>query len=69
MPGKTKKVSAGGTIMLVLIFLNAVVLKGAFIKNSKWYLVLFVTVPLLLIALYVVRQEKQKKITKSKKIA
>lgn len=72
MPDKTKKVSASGTMVLLLIFLNTVVVKVAFIRNSKWYLALFVTVPLLLITLYITRQKKQKKIaaniTESEKV-
>jgi L-asparagine transporter-like permease len=71
MLDKTKKVSASGIVILLLIFLNAVVVKVAFIRNSKWYMALIVTVPLLLFALYYTTQKKQKNrdlhITKSKK--
>lgn len=73
MPDKTKKISASRTILMLFIFLNAVVVKEAFIRNSKWYFALIITVPLLLITLYYTKQKKPKHITanlmESKKVS
>ncbi|WP_018614659.1 hypothetical protein [Segetibacter koreensis] len=52
MLDKEKKTSIGGTIILLLVFINAFILKIAFIQNEKWYATLVITLPLLLIAIY-----------------
>ncbi|MEP7110794.1 MAG: hypothetical protein ABI760_22560 [Ferruginibacter sp.] len=43
-----KSSSPGGMISLVLILINAVILKHAFTLNEKWYWALIVTIPLLI---------------------
>ena len=60
MPVKTKDVSANEMVMLLLIFLNAVIVKVAFVRTSNWYFALIVTVPLLLVSVYYSREKKQK---------
>jgi hypothetical protein len=59
MKQNTKKISVRGAVVLLLLILNAVILKVAFIENSKWYLLLIVTLPLLITALYYKGQKKQ----------
>ena len=56
MLDKEKKNSIGGTIILLLVFINAFILKIAFIENGKWYITLVITLPLLLIAVYNARR-------------
>lgn len=57
MTNKTEKASADGTMLLLLIFLNTLVVKTAYIQNSKWYLALFITIPLLLVTLFTQEEE------------
>jgi hypothetical protein len=56
LPGKT--VSFGGTIVLIFVFMNATILKFAFVYNENLYLALFVTLPLLLASAIYYRQQK-----------
>ena len=58
MSHKEKNVSPGGAIILLLVFLNALVLKISFIHNANLYCALLATLPLLLIAILDVRQKK-----------
>ena len=58
MSHKKKNVSLSGTIILLLVFLNAFILKVSFIHNENLYWALVVTLPLLLIAILDVRQKK-----------
>jgi hypothetical protein len=46
-----KRVSASGLIILVLVLSNVIAIKEAYIDNEKWYWVLFITLPLLLLAI------------------
>lgn len=55
---KEKNVSVIGTIILLLVILNVLILKIAFIQNESWYWALVITLPLLLIAVLYVRQTK-----------
>jgi hypothetical protein len=45
-----KRVLPMKSIVLMLVFLNGLILKFAYLGHNRWYPVLFVTVPLLLIA-------------------
>lgn len=56
-----KNVPVSYNIILLLVFLNALILKVAFIQNESWYFGLIVTFPLLLVAIYNVRQRKHVK--------
>jgi 4-hydroxybenzoate polyprenyltransferase len=63
MPERSKKASVRGAIVLLLVILNAVIIKVAFIENSKWYLVLIISVPVLLIAIKYSKRKRQTNIT------
>ena len=56
LPNKT--VSFSGTIVLLFVFINATILKFAFIYNENLYLALFVTLPLLLASAIYYMQQK-----------
>lgn len=58
MSQKENLVSVSETIILLLVFTNALILKIAFTGNENWYLALIVTLPLLLIAIFYGRQKK-----------
>ncbi len=49
----------GGTIVLLLVFVNALIMKSAFIENSSLYNSLYITIPLLIIAIYDFRRDKK----------
>jgi len=42
------RVSAGGVITLMLVLLNAIILKYGLIVREEWYLLLPVTIPMLI---------------------
>lgn len=65
MLNKEKSVSVSGAIILLLIFLNAFVLKIAFIQSGKWYVALVITLPLLFVAVMYDRHKKHTDITNS----
>ena len=56
-------VSISGMLTVALLLMNAVILETAVVKNADWYKALWVTLPLLAIALY---QAKKKKIPAEK---
>lgn len=58
MLNEEKQVSVSGTIILVLVFINAFILKIAFIENESLYIALVITLPLLFIAIYDVQQKR-----------
>lgn len=49
MSTNNEKISISGYTGLILIFINAAILKHAFTVNEQWYNVLFVTLPILLL--------------------
>ena len=49
----------GGTIILLLVLLNAIILKAGFVNNDNSWLWLFITFPLLLIAIFATRRSKE----------
>jgi len=53
-----KQVSFSRMVVLLLLLVNAVILKIAFTGNSNWYWALLIFVPLLLLAIINVRQKK-----------
>lgn len=53
-----RSVPVNGMIVIILILVNAVILREAYTGSSKWYWVLLLTVPLLLLAIKNVRQRK-----------
>ena len=52
MSRNPEKVSASGIIILILVLLNAIILKSAFIHDSQIYWGLVISLPLLLIAIF-----------------
>jgi predicted membrane protein len=60
---KEQNNSVGDIIMLLLVFLNAFILKIAFIQNEKWYPALIITFPLLLITIYLNKKREQNSAT------
>ena len=52
------QVSFGRMIVLLLLLVNAVILKIAFTGNSNWYWALLIFMPLLLLVIINVRQKK-----------
>jgi len=52
MSRNQEKVSAGGIIILILVMLNVIILKTAFIHDAQIYWGLTITLPLLLIAIF-----------------
>lgn len=59
MTGKEKRLSPGSHIVLLLVLLNALVLERAFVTDSKCYLILLVTIPLLLVATTYLKNGKE----------
>lgn len=59
MPGNQPKVSAGGSIVLLLVLLTAVALENAVVIDTRWYKLLLVTLPLLLGYVLVNRKQKE----------
>ena len=51
MQGNQEKVSAGGTVVFLLLLLNAVALEQGLTGNAAWYKLCIVTAPLLLLSL------------------
>lgn len=53
-----KVVSVSNLIIITLVLINAIVLSAAYTSNEKWYWALIITLPLLLLGIYDVRQKK-----------
>ena len=53
-----KQVPASGIIILLLVLINVITIMEAYTGNEKWYWVLVLTLPLLLLAIINVRQRK-----------
>ena len=58
MSRNQKSVSASGVIILIIVLLNAIVLKTAYIDNADYYWALLIVLPLLLLAIYNIKQKK-----------
>ena len=52
MSRNQEKVSASGIVILILVMLNVIILKTAFIHDAEIYWGLVITLPLLLIAIF-----------------
>ena len=55
---KHKIVSAGGIIILSFTILNIIIIRAGLANNENWYWALAVSVPLLLLAIFNIRQKK-----------
>lgn len=58
MTVKQKPIPASGVIILFLVLLNVVSIRAGYSENQKWYWVLVVSLPLLLLAILNIRQKK-----------
>ena len=56
MSGK-KNFSASGITIFLLALINVVILIAAFANNEKWFWMLVISIPLLLLAIFNVRQK------------
>lgn len=54
----TQPVTISGMLAAALLLINAVILETALVKNASWYKVLWLTLPLLAIAIYQYRKKK-----------
>jgi hypothetical protein len=59
MPVHPKEVSAIGTLVLLSVMGNAIVMKSGLTIHSGWYGLLVITVPLLLYGLYEFRRRRR----------
>lgn len=57
MISREKRFSVSGMILLFMVLVNVVTIKAAYTGSEKWYSVLIVTMPLLLLAILNVRQQ------------
>ncbi|HEY6975564.1 MAG TPA: hypothetical protein VH396_04705 [Chitinophagaceae bacterium] len=55
---KRKFLSVSGMILLILVLINVIILKTAYLVSENWYWCLIVSLPLLLVAIYDVRQKQ-----------
>lgn len=53
-----KRVPASGSIILIIVLLTGIVLKEAYINNVSYYWLLVLLLPLLLFAIYNIKQKK-----------
>ena len=60
MQRNQKQVSAGGIFVLCCILLNTVVVTQGFVVNPGWYALTAVTLPLLLVSLFIFKREQWK---------
>ena len=51
MSRNQQKTSAGGPMTLFVVVLNAIILEHAITQDKSWYMMLFITIPLLLMSL------------------
>ena len=56
---KHNQVNAGGLITWFLVVLNAIILRSAYLANSKTYLWLLISVPLLIMTLISGKKENE----------
>ncbi|GEO07812.1 hypothetical protein [Segetibacter aerophilus] len=56
------------SFLLVLVFINAIILKTAFVHNPKLYPVLFITLPLLVVTSLFRKQKKRVVLDQSKEV-
>lgn len=58
MSGNHQQIPASRMILGIVVLLNIVILKSAYLSGNKWYLLLLVTLPLLFITVKKTRQHK-----------
>lgn len=52
MPENPKELSASGLIVLLSLIGNAIVLTNGLTVHARWYMLLWLTIPLFLVALF-----------------
>ncbi|HEX2606438.1 MAG TPA: hypothetical protein VHK91_03625 [Flavisolibacter sp.] len=52
MSQKHDQITVKGAVLLLLALLNAIVLEAGYVNHPKWYSILLLTAPLLLIRLF-----------------
>lgn len=57
MQRKQEHVSAGISFAVVLVLVSAIALEQGLVDNSKWYYILWLTIPLLGLCLYTERKK------------
>lgn len=53
MQRSQQQASAGGLVMLLIVFLNTIILEQGLTSNPGWYKLAYVTIPLLLLSVIV----------------
>ena len=53
-----ERVPASGMILVIVLLINDVIVEHAYTSNGRWYPLLLITVPFLLIAFYNLRRRK-----------
>jgi hypothetical protein len=48
---RNQKISSGGVISALQIFLNAIIIREGFVSNPQWYWLLIITIPVLIISI------------------
>ena len=59
MTGNERQISANELVILILVFGSAIALTEGYINNERWYWLLILTLPLLLLAIIDIRQKRQ----------
>ncbi|MBE7172989.1 MAG: hypothetical protein INR73_20600 [Williamsia sp.] len=52
-----KEASVGGSVVLLLVLLTAIAFEKGFVSDPKWYDLLYITIPLLMISHGVLRHK------------
>ena len=58
MTQNQKQVPASGIILLLIVFMNILVIKVGYMTQANWYWALVITLPLLILAIVNIRQDK-----------
>lgn len=59
MAGTQERISGNGHIILILVFINGIALESGYTEHENWYRLLFVSLPLLAIALFRSSEKKE----------
>ena len=59
MQKELRSTSLRSIVLFMAVLINAIVLKIGFINNDKWYWALFITMPLFLIGIGIIKSDKK----------
>ena len=62
-----KSIPMSGMIILLIVLINVIVLRQAYTGSERWYLVLILTLPLLVLAITNIRQRKHANLPSNQK--